>query len=260
MFNKSVYLKNIDEELTSNECNMLKFTQYPGYQIYSAVQTKFEQPNGHTKNIEWVLVYLHDDPNKSSLTVTHKREITHNGIKHRKNLKPFGLEKKANQRFSSQSNHDVFIEKPFKYHQDGTVVYKSSKKTNIVHVGLRKSVKPGLYRTPHIITKKSTIKSTALSTAERIEQRRRAKSDRQTIFVRGLPRNAEQSDILDIGSAIGSITRISLIKSKEEPFEFIGRAFVVYSTPEEALNAVEYWSNLDIEGQSITASVAKPRK
>lgn len=262
MFNHSLYNSNVGVELTDEELKMAKFKNYLNHQLYSAIQTKFSKPNRYTKKIVWDLVYLHDDPSQDTLTVRHTREIVSNSIKHRSNLKPFGLAKtNSADKPWSRCNKEVFIQRPTSYRSDGTAIYISNKPQH-----LRSTTrKPGKYKLPsrtvtRLQNKQSICSAAGQSMVERMAQRMRKTENLKTIFIRNLPLNADKDDITDIGSDVGTVTRVSMIHSKEEPFDFIGRAFVVYSTPQEAAAALEYWSNLDIDARSIEASLAKPRK
>lgn len=221
-----------------------------GYTLYSAMQTRYEQRNSYTKYIEWSLIYLNDDINKPVVTVTRKSTITINSIRDRTELPKFGLAKNVKSCIS-RCDHDVSIDRPIRY-DNGNAIYKKP-----ANISTQPSGKYELKRTKRNILR---VMNSTSDGKYKVKHRLENKKHKRTLFVKNLPRTADRDDIREIADQFGRVMRVSLIKSKTEPFDFIGRAFIEYRTSAIANEALSKWNDTYIDDLKIEAIVSKPKK
>jgi RNA recognition motif-containing protein len=79
------------------------------------------------------------------------------------------------------------------------------------------------------------------------------------LFVGNLSFNTIENDLQDYFSKAGVVTSVSLMMDK-----FTGKsrgfAFVEFSTPEEAVKAVEMFHGKEFQGRALTVNIARPRE
>jgi cold-inducible RNA-binding protein len=79
------------------------------------------------------------------------------------------------------------------------------------------------------------------------------------LFVGNLSYQTVENDLQDYFSEAGVVTSVNLMIDKVTG-KSRGFAFVEFSTPEEAVKAVEAFHNKDFQGRTLTVNVAKPRE
>lgn len=260
---KSIYLCNLNREMTPAEIKTANFEpDVPdGYQLYSAMQTRYERPNYHTIKIEWSLIYMNDIPEQPVLTFKRKTTVINKEIQRRAALPAFGLAKNSANN-CTERGEEVTIERPIRYDDSDRAIYAMGKQSLSTtsdsirsRIGSSKEfrISNRIY-TPKVRKPKAGTGSFQSST--RFNDRRHAR----TLFVKNLPRSATREDVEEIANQFGSVMRVSLINSNTEPYEFIGRAFIEYYTERMALNALPLWNDTFIDELRIEASVSKAKK
>jgi RNA recognition motif-containing protein len=84
-------------------------------------------------------------------------------------------------------------------------------------------------------------------------------SNQSRLFVGNLSYQTLENDLQDYFSQAGVVSSVNIMFDK-----FTGKsrgfAFVEYSTPEEALKAVEMFHDKEFQGRQLTVNVARPRE
>jgi RNA recognition motif-containing protein len=84
-------------------------------------------------------------------------------------------------------------------------------------------------------------------------------SNQSRLFVGNLSYRTLENDLQDYFSQAGVVSSVNIMFDK-----FTGKsrgfAFVEFSTPEEALKAVEMFHNKEFQGRQLTVNVARPRE
>ena len=84
-------------------------------------------------------------------------------------------------------------------------------------------------------------------------------SNQSRLFVGNLSYRTLENDLQDYFSQAGVVSSVNIMFDK-----FTGKsrgfAFVEYSTPEEAIKAVEMFHDKEFQGRQLTVNVARPRE
>src|SRR6478672_3202371 len=79
------------------------------------------------------------------------------------------------------------------------------------------------------------------------------------LFVGNLSYQTMENDLQEYFSQAGVVTSVNLMMDK-----FTGKsrgfAFIEFSTPEEAVKAVEMFHNKEFQGRTLTVNVARPKE
>jgi len=79
------------------------------------------------------------------------------------------------------------------------------------------------------------------------------------LFVGNLAYQTLENDLQEYFSQAGVVTSVNLMMDK-----FTGKsrgfAFIEFSTPEEAINAVEMFHSKEFQGRTLTVNVARPKE
>jgi cold-inducible RNA-binding protein len=79
------------------------------------------------------------------------------------------------------------------------------------------------------------------------------------LFVGNLSYQTMEQDLQEHFSQAGVVSSVNLMLDK-----FTGKsrgfAFIEFSTPEEAVKAVEMFHNTDFQGRALTVNIARPRE
>ena len=79
------------------------------------------------------------------------------------------------------------------------------------------------------------------------------------LFVGNLSFQTMENDLQDYFSQAGVVTSVNLMLDKFSG-KSRGFAFVEFSTPEEANQAVEMFHGKELQGRALTVNIAKPRE
>jgi len=79
------------------------------------------------------------------------------------------------------------------------------------------------------------------------------------LFVGNLAYQTAENDLQDYFAQAGLVTSVNVMFDKVTG-KSRGFAFVEYSTPEEAVKAVEEFHNKEFQGRQLTVNIARPRE
>ena len=79
------------------------------------------------------------------------------------------------------------------------------------------------------------------------------------LFVGNLAYQTAENDLQDYFAQAGVVTSINVMFDKVTG-KSRGFAFIEFSTPEEAVKAVEQFHNKEFQGRALTVNIARPRE
>jgi RNA recognition motif-containing protein len=79
------------------------------------------------------------------------------------------------------------------------------------------------------------------------------------LFVGNLAFQTAENDLQDYFAQAGVVTSINVMFDKVTG-KSRGFAFIEFSTPEEAVKAVEQFHNKEFQGRALTVNIARPRE